>query len=103
MRNWFDRHRLKNKPYAGPDEVEWLSGGGLYRRAAIEDSGGYAGNRNLKAYEEAELGLRLRSQGWRLLRIPALAILHTGHADSTCSLIARHWRSGRLDSWWCIA
>lgn len=98
MRNWFDRQRLQKKPSAVPREVEWLGGGGLYRRAAIEDAGGYAGNRNLKAFEEAELGLRLRSQGWLLLRIPTLAILHTGHDESTRSLIARHWRSGRLDS-----
>lgn len=98
MNNWFDRHRLKNKSPAVPLEMEWLSGGGLYRRAAIEDAGGYAGNRNLKAFEEAELGLRLRSRGWRLLRVPIVAILHTGHADSTYSLIARHWRSGRMDA-----
>ncbi|MEO6564171.1 MAG: glycosyltransferase [Nitrosospira sp.] len=98
MSNWFDRHRLKSKLSTVPRDMEWLSGGGLYRRAAIEDAGGYAGNRNLKAFEEAELGLRLRNRGWRLLRIPVLAILHTGHTDSTCSLIARRWRSGRLDS-----
>jgi cellulose synthase/poly-beta-1,6-N-acetylglucosamine synthase-like glycosyltransferase len=96
--NWFDRHRLKNKSAIEPRDMEWLGGGGLYRRAAIEQAGGYAGNRNLKAYEEAELGLRLRNAGWRLMRIPILAILHTGHIDSTSSLIARHFRSGRLDS-----
>ena len=98
MSNWFDRDRLKATPPTVPLEVEWLSGGGLYRRAAIEDAGGYAGNRNLKGFEEAELGMRLRNRGWRLLRLPTLAILHTGHADSTRSLITRHWRSGRWDS-----
>ncbi|HVW64818.1 MAG TPA: glycosyltransferase [Nitrosospira sp.] len=98
INNWFDRHRLKTKSILEPRDMEWLGGGGLYRRAAIEQAGGYAGNRNLKAYEEAELGLRLRSRGWRLMRIPVLAILHTGHVDSTYSLVARHFRSGRLDS-----
>lgn len=96
--NRFDRHRLKNKPAARPGEVDWLAGGGLYRRAAVLASGGYAGNRNLKAYEEAELGLRLRSHGWRMLRLPAVAVQHTGHADSTLALIRRQWRSGRLDA-----
>lgn len=98
INNRFDRHRLKNKPAAQPGEVQWLAGGGLYRRAAVLESGGYAGNRNLKAYEEAELGLRLRSRGWRLVRLPAVAVLHTGHADSTMALIRRQWRSGRQDA-----
>lgn len=98
MRNWFDRQRPKYKLLTQPGEVGCLHGGGLYRRAAIENAGGYAGNRNLQAFEEAELGWRLRSQGWRMLRIPALAILHTGHADTTLSLIARLWRSGRVNS-----
>lgn len=96
--NYFDRYRLKNKPAARPGEVEWLAGGGLYRRAAILDAGGYAGNRNLKAFEEAELGLRLRSRRWRLVRLPTVAVVHTGHAASTLSLVGRHWRSGRLDA-----
>lgn len=98
INNRFDHHRVKNKPSARAGEVEWLAGGGLYRRAAVADAGGYAGNRNLKAYEEAELGLRLRSRGWRMLRLAQIAVLHTGHADSTFGLIARQWRSGRLDA-----
>jgi len=96
--NWFDRNREKNKPSARSGEAEWLAGGGLYRRAALDDAGGFAGNRNLKAYEEAELGLRLASCGWRMVRIATVAVLHTGHADSTFGLIRRQWRSGRLDA-----
>lgn len=96
--NWFDRNREKNKPSARAGEAEWLAGGGLYRRAALEAAGGFAGNRNLKAYEEAELGLRLASCGWRMVRIGTVAVFHTGHADSTFGLIRRQWRSGRLDA-----
>jgi GT2 family glycosyltransferase len=98
MSNWFDRHRDKTKPSGVPGDLEWLAGGGLYRRAAVMDAGGYAGNRNLKAYEEAELGLRLRSHGWRMLRLPVVSVIHTGHAESTFSIVLRQWRSGRLNS-----
>lgn len=98
VRNWFDRDRQRKKTSAMAGDFDFLSGGGLYRRSAITNAGGYAGNRNLKAFEEAELGLRLRSQGWRLVRLAIPAISHTGHADSTFAVIARHWRSGRFDS-----
>lgn len=98
INNRFDLHRLKNRPAAKPGDVDWLAGGGLYRRAAVLASGGYAGNRNLKAYEEAELGLRLRSHGWRMMRLATVAVLHTGHPDSTFALIGRQWRSGRMDA-----
>ncbi|KKO65117.1 N-glycosyltransferase [Janthinobacterium sp. KBS0711] len=98
INNRFDRHRLKNKPAARAGDVEWLAGGGLYRRAALDEAGGYAGNRNLKAYEEAELGLRLGSHGWRMLRLDTVAVYHTGHAESTGALIWRQWRSRRMDA-----
>ncbi|SES88340.1 Glycosyltransferase, GT2 family [Nitrosospira multiformis] len=97
IRNWFERQRNNHKPTT-PGEVACLPGGGLYRRTAIENAGGYAGNRNLQAFEEAELGFRLRSQGWRLVRIPVVAVLHTGHVGTTGSLIGRLWRNGRVAS-----
>ena len=98
INNWFDRYRVKNKPSARAGDVEWLAGGGLYRRAALDEAGGYAGNRNLKAYEEAELGLRLGSRGWRMLRLDTVAVYHSGHIESTSALIWRQWRSRRLDA-----
>ena len=95
VRNWFDRHRVKNRPAAIAGNADWLAGGGLYRRQAIKDAGGYAGDRNLKAYEEADLGLRLKSLGWRLVRLPILAVRHTGHQASTFDVILSLWSSGR--------
>lgn len=94
--NWFDRNRTVKKPSATPGEQPWLNGGGLYRRQAIEDAGGYAGNRNLVAYEEAELGLRLTSRGWKLLRLPIPYVKHTGHPLSTMGVVRRMWTSGRM-------
>lgn len=95
-RNWFDRHRSKTKPSARTGPHAWLSGGGLYRSAAIESAGGYAGNQNLLAYEEADLGLRLGAKGWKLVRLPIPFVLHTGHALGTWALIRRMWSSGRM-------
>ncbi len=98
VRNAFDAHRVN----AGVSNVakaeRWLNGGGLYRRAAIEDAGGYAANRNLKGWEEADLGMRLRAAGWRLRRIPVPAVLHDGHKQTTLQLVRSLWRSGRAFS-----
>jgi glycosyltransferase involved in cell wall biosynthesis len=95
VRNYFDRDRVKNKRYVVADDVNWLAGGGIYRRKAIQDVGGYAANRNLKGFEEAELGMRLRNGGWRLTRLPIVSVRHTGHAASTFEMIGRAWRSER--------
>ncbi len=96
IRNKFDRYRKKKGAASIAIDEPWLGGGGLYRRAAIVDAGGYAGNRNLLAYEEAELGLRLRSRGWKLQRLPIPYVKHTGHSLTTLELIFRIWMNGRI-------
>ncbi len=95
IRNVVDQIRVTNKAASQPGEVRYLNCGGLYRRAAIDSAGGYASNRNLKAYEEAELGFRLGSAGWKLLRMPVAAVRHTGHDLGTFELMLRHWKSRR--------
>jgi GT2 family glycosyltransferase len=77
-----------------PCEVEELGGGGLYRRAAVEPLG-YLADRRLKAWEEAELGARLRTAGWRLVRLPERAVRHEGHDESDATMLLRLWRNGR--------
>lgn len=79
-------------------EVWELGGGGLYRRKAIE-SVGYLAHRWLPACEEAELGARLRAKGWRLIRFPDIAVLHTGHSESTPQMFYRLWRSRRFHAY----
>lgn len=95
LANGFDRIRINNRSGQGQGERPWLEGGGLYRRAAIERAGGYAANRHLLAYEEADLGLRVRHAGFRLLRLGRQAVGHEGHALGTWALMRRHWRSRR--------
>lgn len=80
-----------------PCEVNVLGGGGLYRTAAIRQVG-YLANRWLRAFEEAELGVRLRSAGWRLLRLPVAGVLHSGHDETSLQLLLRLWRIGRIEA-----
>lgn len=75
-------------------EVDRLNMGGLYRRSAVEQVGGYLTNRNLHALEELELAIRLRSNGWTLKRLPILAIQHYGHTLPAYELLNRRWLSG---------
>ncbi len=76
---------------AGP--VDRLDGGGLFRRAAIEDVG-YLADRNLHAFEELELGARLASKGWRLMRLDVQAVDHGDHQVSDGRLMAMRWSMG---------
>jgi hypothetical protein len=72
--------------------VDRLDGGGLYRRSAIE-AAGYFSDRNLHSYEEFDLGVRLRSLGWKLWRIPKGAVNHFGHDAPPYRLLMRRWRT----------
>ena len=98
IRNGTDRIRQRQglSREAGPQP--WLNGGGLYRRAALIDAGGYAGDSRLAAFEEADLGLRLSRAGWTLERLPLPAMLHHGHAQPTWSVLAHRWRGGRFEA-----
>lgn len=80
-----------------PRAVSELGGGGLYRRDAVLQAG-YLAHRSLAAYEEAELGARLRSLGWTLVRLPQTAVLHEGHAETSRQMLARLWANGRAKS-----
>lgn len=77
--------------------VDELGGGGLYRGAAVAQVG-YLAHRALQAYEEAELGVRLRALGWALVRLPQTAVLHEGHAETDRQMLARLWANRRAFS-----
>lgn len=70
----------------------WLEGGGIFRRDALEEVG-YVTDRNLHAYEEMELGLRLGAAGWTLVRMPVAAVRHKGHTESTWPLLKKRWHT----------
>jgi glycosyltransferase involved in cell wall biosynthesis len=77
-------------------DCEWLDMGGLYRAAALREVG-YFSNRNLHAYEELDLGLRLGAAGWVLRRIAVPGVLHHGRREDNWTLLAARWRSRYLD------
>ena len=88
------RHFLRRQLKHGAD-VDCLTGGGLYRRAAIEDVS-YLSDRNLHGFEEYDLGARLRAKGWRLVRLNSHAVNHYSYALSSYRLLWYRIRAGRL-------
>lgn len=76
-----------------PGIVDHLSGGGLYRAAAVRGAG-YFADRNLHSFEEFDLAARLQSRGWTLARIDLHAINHYGHRVGGYRLLWRRIRSG---------
>lgn len=98
LRTQADRQRARIAAgLLAPREVDELGGGGLYRRSAIAQAG-YLAHLSLAAYEEAELGVRLRALGWALVRLPQTAVLHEGHAETNRQMLARLWANGRAQS-----
>lgn len=81
-----------------PQEVISLGGGGLYRSSLIDELG-YFAHSELKACEELELGIRIKSAGWKMVRLPDIAISHTGHNESQFKMITRLWKNGRLKAY----
>ena len=92
----FEARKARSGLWSDVGEHEWLVMGALYRREAIE-SVGYFSNFNMHAFEEQELGLRLRNHGWKLIRIETPAVQHHGHTVGTLELMRRRWRSRYLD------
>lgn len=86
--------RRRNREGRGGD-VGWLDMGGLYRRSALEEVG-YFSNRNLHAFEELELGVRLGSAGWTMRRLDVPSVQHRGYDLDSLALLRRRWRSRYL-------
>ncbi|AEG92172.1 glycosyltransferase [Ramlibacter tataouinensis] len=87
--------RQVQEPHHMPGQVDRLDSGGLYRRRAILEAG-YFSDRNLHSYEEFELGIRLRSRGWKLWRLPVDSATHYGHETPPYQLLKRRWNSGYI-------
>ncbi|MEB6379532.1 glycosyltransferase [Leclercia adecarboxylata] len=74
-------------------DCDHLGGGGLYRLSAINDIG-YLTNRSLHAYEEAELGIRLLTAGYKLHRLSVPYFRHTSYTMPTFTMLRYRWKSG---------
>ncbi len=75
-----------------PRECDYLATLALYRREALERSGGY--EPRLSSEEDFELGLRLRATGFRLLSTGGLAARHWSGPRPSFAEIGRRWRTG---------
>ncbi|HEV7322805.1 MAG TPA: glycosyltransferase [Ensifer sp.] len=91
----FSRRVTRNAPENRIGAIDRMNGGGLYRRSAIE-AVGYLSDRNLHGYEEFDLGIRLRSAGWKLHRLDRRFVQHFGHTDNSYRLLVRRWKSKYL-------
>lgn len=76
-------------------EMYKLDGGGLYRKEAIK-SIVYLTHPGLNAYEEFELGARLRSCGWKLFRFDETGVKHYGHTINAYKLLVRRVKTGYI-------
>ncbi len=91
----FSRRVTRNAPENRIGAIDRMNGGGLYRRSAIE-AVGYLSDRNLHGYEEFDLGIRLRSAGFKLHRLDGRFVQHFGHTDNSYRLLVRRWKSKYL-------
>ncbi|MBF0679009.1 MAG: glycosyltransferase [Devosia sp.] len=91
----FARRKSRGGAEYQAGRVDRLNGGGLYRRAAVEEAG-YLSDRNLHGYEEFDLGVRLRAQGWQLHRLDRRFVQHFGYRMNAYALLLRRWRSKYL-------
>jgi GT2 family glycosyltransferase len=90
--------RLLGSPAAdggAPEEVFGASAGAaLYRRAALEDAGGF--DEGFHSYlEDVDLAWRLRMGGWRALYVPAAVVMHHHSATARHGSQRKHYQVGR--------
>jgi glycosyltransferase involved in cell wall biosynthesis len=91
----FRRRNQKHSPSNQPGMLDHLNGGGLFRMEAIQPFGFFT-DRNLHAFEELDLGLRLTAAGWRLRRLDQPSVYHYGHSTSAFPLLLNRWKTRYL-------
>lgn len=64
------------------------------RREAFDSVGGF--DEALRASEDWDFSLRLRSQGWKCLFTPEVTVLHDHGRSSLGAILRQSWRSGLL-------
>jgi len=90
----YQQRRKRHDPDRRVGYVTRLDTSGLYRRAAIE-SIGYLTDRNLHAAEELDLGARLHSAGWALVKLERTIVYNEPNTASAYRLLLRHIFSKR--------
>jgi hypothetical protein len=88
----FQRRNQRIPNNSKPGIHKHLNGGGLFRVAALRQSG-YLTDRNLHACEELELGMRLSALGWHFQRLDLPSVQHYGHSTAAFRLLLTRWRT----------
>ena len=91
----FRRRNQKPRKNGAPGEHDHLNGGGLFRMEAIQPFGFFT-DRNLHAFEELDLGLRLAAAGWHMRRLDRPSVYHYGHSTAAFPLLLQRWRTRYL-------
>lgn len=61
-----------------PFEVDWVSGAAFMLRAAAISDGPLMDDRYFLYFEETDMMLKLKRQGWKVLHAPAARVVHIG-------------------------
>jgi len=91
----FRRRNQNPDKTAKPGLLDHLNGGGLFRMDAIRPFGFFT-DRNLHAFEELDLGLRLTAAGWKLRRLDQPSVYHYGHSTAAVPLLLKRWQTRYL-------
>jgi len=83
---------LNNSPNMSNDtqKVKHFGGLALYRKEALDDAGGF--NPNLSAFEDIDIGYRMNTAGWHLVKLPILSAKHPNRIS--IDTIKRKWNAG---------
>jgi len=90
-REWRNRADLYGVGYR-TRAVDYLATLALYRRAALEATGGY--DPRLSSDEDYELGLRFQARGLELRSLDALSSRHWSAPRPSFAELGRRWRTG---------
>lgn len=85
--NLLNRNNIHNKD----TYLNKLNGFGIYKNEIIKKIG-YLTNQNLHGYEEAELGIRIISNGYFLKGINKNGVKHYGHSENPYRILIKKWK-----------
>jgi GT2 family glycosyltransferase len=103
--DWGGFHAIPWASHPNRDQnADWLSGCNMsFRRAALDDVGGFDEGYGLYGYDDVDIGLRVRRAGWQLVSTRRLTVAHhpspvnrAALPDLVCDEEARRVRFVRL-------
>lgn len=85
-------HRIDYRSDGGPVTVEWAAGMFIvFRREAFEQVKGFDQHRYFMYFEDVDICMRMRKQGWLVKFQPATSVIHNAQRASHHSLAHLRW------------